>query len=267
MAEYKIGFVGTGNIATAIFSGVVGSGYIKPNNVYVFDPVVEKTAPFTQKGANLSSSALDLTITCDFVFLTIKPQIYEDVLKQIKPAVENTCFVDVAAGITISFVKQVLGENTAVVRVMPNTPLMYGVGASALVKDQRVTEEQFNFVKGCFDCSGVTAVVNEEFINTVTAISGSAPAYIMQTMKCFIDFAVNSGLEPETAEKLVLGVFSGTAKMAECDPKSLEELIRMVTSPNGTTEAGLKSLAQNNFNTVIENCLTETVKRAEELSK
>lgn len=267
MAEYKVGFIGAGNIATAIFSGIIGSGYIKPENVIVFDSISEKTSTFALKGAKVGLSAVDVTKQSDFVFLTVKPQIYAQIIDSIKSVSNDTCFIDVAAGISISYIKELLGYNAPVIRVMPNTPLMYGLGASALVKEDPVTDEQFSFVRGCFESSGVTCVVKEELIDIITAVSGSAPAYIMRVMKTFIDFAVGQGMNSEDAEKMILSVFSGTAKMVECDPRTIDELIRMVTSPKGTTEAGLSSLDANMFDNVLEDCLKSTVKRAKELSK
>lgn len=267
MCDYKIGFIGAGNIATAIFGGIISSGYIKPENVYVFDTAVDKSEEFISKGAHPTLSASELTEICDFVFLTVKPQIYSDVLSSIKEKAKDTCFVDVAAGISIAYIKDTLGFDAPVIRVMPNTPLMYGLGSSALVKQAPVTDEQFDFVRGCFDSCGVTCVVDEEMINTVIAVSGSAPAYVMKLAKAFIDYAVANGLCADDAEKLVLQVFTGCAKMVSSSEKSIGELIAMVTSPKGTTEAGLASLTANSFDNVIFECLDATVKRAEELSR
>ena len=267
MTEYKIGFIGAGNIATAIFSGIVTSGYIKPQNVYCFDPDENKTSIWAEKGAKPCASAEELVLTCDFVFLTVKPQIYSSVLTTIKNVAQNTCFVDVAAGISISYVKQTLGFDAPVVRVMPNTPLMYGMGSSALVKCEPVTDEQFSFVKGCFASCGETAVVDEDCINTVIAVSGSAPAYIMRFAKLFIDYAVVNGIDKQSAENLVLQVFAGSSEMIKRSELSVSQLIDMVTSPNGTTAAGLASLNESDFDGSVKRCFEATIKRAEELSK
>lgn len=267
MSEYSVGFIGTGNIAGAIFSGIVNSGYIKPKNCFVFDLDFNKTKSFTEKGANYLSSAKELTSVCDFVFLTVKPQIYPAVLDEIKSASKNTCFIDVAAGISISYVKEYLGADTHVVRAMPNTPLMCGMGSTALVKAEPVTDAEFDFVKGCFDSSGITILVDESMINVITAISGSAPAYVMQLASYMIDFGVRSGLDPADCKKLVLQVFAGSAKLASDSSSSIDQLIKNVTSPNGTTEAGLKSLSLNCLSKTVDDCLKATVNRAEELSK
>lgn len=267
MKNYNVGFIGAGNIATAIINGITSSGYIKTESLYVFDTSSDKLQSFKDKGFVVCSSAEELVQNCDFVFLTVKPQVYETVLNQIKNCAENTCFVDVAAGISIDFVKKTLGFDAPVIRVMPNTPLLYGFGATALVHASPVTDAQFSFVKGCFDSCGITVVVDEEHINTITAISGSAPAYIMRTAKNFIDFAENNGMSRSDAESLVLQTLIGSANMILKSDNSIDELIKNVTSPNGTTEAGLKSLNNDEFDKTVENCLNATVNRAKELSQ
>ena len=267
MKNYNVGFIGAGNIATAIINGITSSGYIKTESLYVFDTSSDKVETFKNKGFVACNSAEQLVQECDFVFLTVKPQVYETVLNQIKNCAENTCFVDVAAGISIDFVKKTLGFDAPVIRVMPNTPLLYGLGATALVNASPVTDCQFDFVKGCFDSCGVTVVVDEKHINTITAISGSSPAYLMRTAKNLIDFAENSGLNRSDAEAMVLQTFIGSANMILKSDNSIDELIKNVTSPNGTTEAGLKSLDADQFDNTIENCLKATVNRAIELSR
>lgn len=267
MSENKIGFIGTGNIAGAIYGGIVSSGYIKPENILVFDKDSDKTFPFVKEGAKIAKDAKELVLDSDFVFLTIKPQIYPAVLEEIRFVSEGSCFIDVAAGITTSYVKEFLGPDAHVIRAMPNTPLMCGMGSTALVKSDPVTVKEFDFVRGCFDSSGITIVVDESMINVITAISGSAPAYVMRFASDIISFGVAAGLNADDCKKLVLQVFSGSAKLASESPQSLDQLIKNVTSPNGTTEAGLKMLTSDGFDKIVDACLSATVRRAEELSK
>ncbi len=267
MANDKIGFIGCGNIASAIIGGSVNSGYIKPQNIYVFDTDSTKKASFCELGANCLTSASALVNECDFVFLTVKPQVYASVLDEIKAVADNTCFVAVAAGITISYIKAQLGFDAPVVRVMPNTPLMFSEGAAAIVRDSAVTNEQFEFVRGFFSCCGIVEEVSEDNINTVTAISGSAPAYVMRFAKNFIEYAVENGMTVESAEALVLKAISGTAEMVRRSDESIDRLIRNVTSPNGTTEAGLRSMDENGFDETVKACLTKTENRAKELTR
>ena len=267
MKKFKLGFIGTGNIATAIINGVITSGYIKPECIAVFDTNSDKITPFINSGCMFISNSAELTKQCEFVFLTVKPQIYPIILNEIRSFADNTCFVDVAAGVSISAVKDLLGFDAPVIRVMPNTPLMVGSGATAIVKQNPVTDSQFSFIKGCFDSCGITAVVEEENINTVIAASGSSPAYIMRFANSIIDFAVSNGLDIDSAKQLVIQTLEGCAKLIKESDVEISRLIANVTSPNGTTEAGLKSLDECNFEKVINKCLLATVKRAEELSK
>lgn len=267
MKMNKVGFIGAGNIASAIINGAFNSGYIMPEQIYLYDLDESKLSCFAEKGVNLCSSEIELTKVCDFVFLTIKPQIYESVLTKIAPYSNDTCFVDVAAGVSIDYVKSILGSDTHVVRVMPNTPLMYGKGASALVKVLPVSDCEFNFVKGFFESCGVVSIVDEKLIDTVIAISGSAPAYMMRFLNQFINFGVENGMNSDEATKLVLQTVVGCAKMIDTSDKDISELIKMVTSPNGTTQAGLEMLDSENFDLSLKKCFDATVKRAKELSK
>lgn len=267
MSSKKIGFIGCGNIASAIIGGALTAGYIKHDNLYLFDTDLNKTKSFTDRGATHCSSSAELVSVCDYVFLTVKPQVYDLVLSEIAPFSEGTCFISVAAGITVDYVKKYLGENVSVIRVMPNTPLMVGKGAVAICYYPPVSEEDFSFVKALFSCSGVAVSVSEELINTVTAISGSAPAYILRFAKNLIDFAVANGMEEKDAKTLILATVSGSAKLAFSSEESIEKLIENVTSPNGTTYAGLCSMDSTGFDESLTASLEATKKRAEELTK
>ncbi len=267
MKLHKIGFIGTGNIATAILNGIVSSGYIKPECIMVYDANKEKTDFFSDMGCIVSSCSSDLVKNCEYVFLTVKPQIYPIVLDEIKDFTDGSCFIDVAAGISIDTVKSYLGSSTPVIRVMPNTPLLVGLGSTALVKQAPVTDEQFDFIKGCFDSCGITTLVNEEDINTVIAVSGSSPAYIMRFANAIIKYGVSNGLDADEAKSFVVQTLAGCAKLITQSNKDIDELIANVTSPNGTTACGLKSLDDNSFENIIKQCLDKTVERAKELSK
>ena len=267
MKKFQIGFIGAGNIASSIYGGITSSGYIKSEKICVYDTVANKSDAFVKNNSVVLSSATEVAMNCEYLFLTVKPQIYPSLLAEIKDFCSDCCIISVAAGISISYIKSCLNFDAHVVRVMPNTPLMYGFGASALVKVDPVTDNEFDFVKGCFDSCGITSVVDESLINTVTAISGSAPAYIMRFAKDYIDFAVSKGMCISEASKLVLQTFIGSAEMIKSSSCSIEDLISMVTSPNGTTAAGLLSLDKDDFDAIVDRCLETTVKRSEELSK
>lgn len=267
MKKYKIGFIGTGNIATAIYNGITSSGYITHNKIMVFDTNLDKAVYFSEQGSVLAKSVVDLVSCCEYVFLTVKPQIYPIVLNEIKDFCSDVCLVDVAAGISIGYIKDLLGFDAPVVRVMPNTPISVGLGSTALVKEAPVTDEQFNYIKGCFDSCGITAVVDEDKINTVIAVSGSSPAYIMRLAKIISEYGSNHGLSLEDSKRFAVQTFEGCAKMIKNSDEDIEKLISNVTSPNGTTFEGLKSLDSDSFDDIVCKCLDATVRRAEELSK
>ena len=268
MKEAKIGFIGVGNIASAIIGGVTRSGYIKHGNIYIYDVNTDKSQPMSYTGVNLCQSAVDLVKICDFIFLTVKPQVYGDVLCEIKKNVSACkCLVDVGAGITIKYVKETVGKDCKVIRVMPNTPLLYGEGATALVKEAPVTDSEFEFIKGAFDSCGKTFVVKESDIDAVTAVSGSSPAFVFRFARELIKSATDAGMDEKTAKELVACAIKGSASMAMQSPLGLNELIRMVASPNGTTEAGLKAMDETGFDNAVYSAAEAARKRSIELTK
>lgn len=264
----KIAFIGAGNIATAIVSGSINSGYIKPSQIYMYDICEDKLKKFTKYGVNTSLDIIEIVSKCDYIFLTVKPQIYEEVLLSIKNSISSEkCIISVAAGISIDYVKKCIGYDCKVIRVMPNTPLMCCKGASALVNTAPVTKDNFDFIKGIFDTCGKTAVVQEELMDTITGVSGSSPAFIFRFIRNLINTGVDNGLDYETSKKMVLATIVGSAEMISVSDESIDNLIKNVASPNGTTEAGLKFLDNNNFDYIVENSVKAAIERSKELKK
>ena len=150
---------------------------------------------------------------------------------------------------------------------MPNTPLTIGHGSTAIVREQPVTDEQFLFVKGIFESSGVTVTVDEKYINAVTAINGSAPAFILQFAKHLIDYGVSCGIEKCDAEKMVLNTVIGSGLLALKSTDDIARLIENVTSKGGTTAAGREVLDNSDFENIITLCHDKTQERANELTK
>ncbi len=262
----KIGFIGCGNIAKAIFFGGINSGYIKGEDVFCFDLEKEKAEPFTAVGGTFTATANETAERSDVLFLTVKPQVFPGVIEGIKNSVTaDTLIVTPAAGIKIERVRELFGFNLKVIRVMPNTPLMYSAGATAIVRGEGVEEDEFNLVKGLFETSGITAEVEEGMMDTVTAISGSSPAFFMRFAREIIKTGAQNGIDENKAKKLVLQTMLGTAKMALESENSLDELIKAVASPGGTTEAGLKTMDSADFDKTTEKIITSAKKRSEEL--
>lgn len=269
MKTDRIGFIGGGNIAGAIIGGMIKSGYIKPDLITVFDTDAAKLERLNSTyGVRRADSAADVVVNCKYVFLTVKPQVYESVLSEIAELIsDDTCLVAVAAGVTISFVKSIAGKNCKVIRVMPNTPLLIGKGASALVHQPPVTDEEFDYIRGVFDSSGITAVIDESQMDAVIGVSGSAPAFVFRFAKCIIESGVSAGLSVENATKLMTQTLVGGAGMINESGMSVDELIKMVSSPNGTTVAGLKALDEHNFDEATRAGADASIARSYELCK
>ncbi|MEG1886792.1 MAG: pyrroline-5-carboxylate reductase [Oscillospiraceae bacterium] len=260
-----VGFIGAGNIATAIIGGSVKSGYIKSDNIYIYDVDFEKSEKLSIYSSHICRTIEELIKKCNFIFLTVKPQIYP---VEIKPLLSSEkCLIDVAAGITINYVKSAFDFDCKVIRVMPNTPILYSNGATAMVNVSPVTDDEFFFIKGIFDSCGITVVVSESLINTVTSVSGSSPAFVFRFANNMIKAGIDNGLTESDAKSLVIQTLIGSANMMLKSELSTEELIRMVTSPGGTTKAGLDSMDATDFDSSVTKAVESAIKRAEELQK
>lgn len=265
---YTIGFIGIGNIAKAIAVGAVGANCIKGDSLRCFDIDTAKATPFTELGAKVCDSATELASEVDILFLTVKPQVLPTVLSEIAPNLSaKTLIVSPVAGVRIQKIEAMLGADFRIIRVMPNTPLLYGVGATALCKNTAVTDEEFAFVTKMFAACGVTAALPEEQFDTVTGISGSAPAFFLRFANAIIEQGVTSGMNPEDAKKLVLKTMAGSAKMAMESTEPIDQLIRAVASPGGTTEAGLNYMTDKDFDLLTKEVIDSAVCRSKELAE
>ncbi|WMJ23126.1 pyrroline-5-carboxylate reductase [Paludicola sp. MB14-C6] len=262
----KVGFIGAGNMATAIISGITKA---KMNvELYAYDVDFEKASALAKFQVHACNSILEMVKDIDFLFLSVKPQNFSEVLTEIKGHLSKyTVIVSIAAGITQEYIATILGFDVKVVRVMPNTPLLLGFGASALSHNSQVTADEFNFVQQIFNSAGISEVVSPDKMNEVIAINGSTPAFIYEFARCFIEYGKSVDLD----EKVCLNLFSqtliGSAKMMMESGYTIEELIQMVSSKGGTTIAGLESFKDSGLQDVVTDACKKCVNRAYELSK
>ena len=268
MDNYSIGFIGAGNMGTAIMKGIASSSLSNKVTLYTFDPDSSKVEALSQFGIKACSSESELTAACKYVFLAVKPQIIEGVLKAAAPgASKDTVFVSIAAGITDEFVASQTLPEAKVILVMPNTPLLLGEGASALSRNDRVSDEEFEFILNIFRICGKAAVTPKDKMKEIIAINGSSPAFIYLYAKGFIDYAASVGIDAEAATELFSQSLIGSAKMITDSGKTIDELIKMVSSPGGTTLAGLDRLYEGNLTDTVKKCCESCTNRAYELSK
>lgn len=262
----KIGFIGAGNMATAIIGGLLRADFEK-SDIYVYDVFAEKTESFARQGLTVSPSALSLTQASDIIVLAVKPQQYSEVLKEIAcGASTDKTFVSIAAGITVAFVRKGLSLDVPVVRAMPNTPLLLGKGATALSPSENVGKAQFELIRKMFESSGVVEILPEENMNSIISVNGSSPAYIYLFAKAVCNSAEAQGIDAKTAMNLFTAVLEGSAEMLRSSGDDPDTLIAKVSSKGGTTIAALERLYAHGFEACIDDAMRACTKRAEELS-
>lgn len=266
--DKKLGFIGAGNMAGAIINGMVSTGTYPAGLISVYDISAEKCGEFQKKGISVSESSSALVKSSDIVFLAIKPQNFAEVLETIRgDAAKEKTFVTIAAGISTGFITDTLQCECPVIRVMPNTPLLIGKGASALARNQYVSDDTFHLVSSFFASCGTVTILEEASMNAVISVNGSGPAYVYLFAKAMIDGAVQQGIPKETALQLVCQTLEGSAGMLRDSGKTPEELIKMVSSPGGTTLKALEVFYRNEFERTVINAMLACTERAEELGK
>lgn len=264
----KVGFIGAGNMATAIIKGLMAQNSGKADFINVFDTDENKCSLMNELGASVCKSGCEVVEKSDIIVLAVKPQNYSDVLQAIKPAVnENKTFVSIAAGISIGYVQSALDCICPVVRVMPNTPLLLKKGASALCPSDNISDEDKQLVYNMFAGSGVCEYIAEEHMNEIIAVNGSSPAYIYLFAKSMADYAQKQGIDYDKAMNLVCATLEGSAEMLRKSGDSADVLIEKVSSKGGTTIAALDKLNEHGFYEAVQDAMDACTKRAEELGK
>lgn len=268
MSEKKIGFIGAGNMATAIINGILGNHAKDASQLMVFDPDAAKAAAMKEKGVASAESGAELVKVCDIVVLAVKPQNYDEVLSGVKDSTdENKIFVTIAAGISIDYVRSGLGKNCPMVRVMPNTPLLLGKGATAMCRSENINDEDFKEVYNMFALSGQVEILPESQMNAIIAVNGSSPAYFYLFAKSMADYAESVGIDRQTALSLVCRTMEGSAEMLRSSGDTPEQLITKVCSKGGTTIEAMKVLEDRAVPQAIINAMAACTKRAEELGR
>ncbi len=268
--DLKVRFVGAGNMAASLIGGLIKRGFL-PSQISASDPghhqrqiLTEKYGVHTYQGNNEHFGIPDVVI------LAVKPQIMKQVALDIANSVveTNALVISIAAGIKVEHLERWLSTETAIVRTMPNTPALIGEGATGLFANNNVTKQQKHLTEGIMDSVGISHWVDEEFkIDVVTALSGSGPAYFFLFMEYMQKTAVELGLKPDVAAKLVEQTALGSAILAQRSSDDISVLREKVTSPNGTTEAALKSFEGNGLEEIIKQALNAANERSIQLSK
>ncbi len=266
----KISFIGGGNMAQALISGLVSCG-VKPSLITVADPSSEAREQLAAKGLNTVDPTADAkaaVIGADIVVLAVKPQVMKAVVSGFADVLDTQLVISVAAGLSTELLSNMLGGYGNIVRAMPNTPAMIQMGATGLYGTDDISAEQKQLATAVMEASGLVMWVdNEEHMHAVTAVSGSAPAYMFYFIEAMVDGAVALGLDKEQASALALQTMLGAAKMALGSEDAPSELRRKVTSPNGTTQAAIESMQANDISRQIIEAMQACYDRSQALSE
>jgi pyrroline-5-carboxylate reductase len=269
----KLGVVGAGNMGGAIIRG-----YAKTPGARVsfYEHYREKGDAVTaETGAKNADSLAELARISDIILIALKPNIFDDFLPELADALKargteanSKIVVSIAAGISIAYLESKLGANTKIVRVMPNTPAMVGEGMSALAANAAVSRKELDAVTVVFEVLGRVAIVEESFLDVITGISGSSPAYAYMYIQALTECGVRNGLSEESARLFAAQATLGAAKMVlENNDVSVEQLRINVCSPGGTTIEAVRSLEKEGFIETVGKAADAAISRSKEMTR
>ncbi len=250
----KIGFIGCGgNMATAIIHGIVDNGVFEPSNVYGADISMEAAQKAGEKyGIHIVETDMELVKKVDIVVLAVKPQYYEEVIDEISDVVtSNQIIITMAPGKTLKWLRDAFNKHVKIARTMPNTPAQVGAGVTAICGNNYMTEDDMNLVAMIFSGIGHYEVVDESLMDAVTAVSGSAPAYVFMMIEAMADAAVLGGLPREQAYRFAAQAVKGSAQMVLETGRHPAELKDMVCSPKGTTIEAVRVLEEKGMRSAL----------------
>lgn len=264
---YKLGFIGCGNMATAIIGGAVSSEYLKGENICVFDVDTSKAELLNKEyGVNLGSSAEELAGSCEYVVLAVKPQVFPVVLPQIKNNIKDSVVVSIGAGKTLEFIGSFLNEKTSIIRVMPNINAKVGASMSAVCKNDYTTDDALSFVKGLCKSFGEVMELSESQFPLFGVIAGCSPAYSFMFIDSMAREAVKNGMKKDEALKICAQAVLGSAKMILEDKENNPwALINSVCSPGGTTIEGVAKLQSEGFDTSVMDAVKASLDKDKKL--
>jgi pyrroline-5-carboxylate reductase len=265
--DKKIGFLGGGAMAEALITGLLGAGLVEPASVFASDINAARQEYLKQKFGIQTADNCAVVSTADIVILAVKPQVIAGVLEEIAPQVRpDLTVISIVAGITTGFIESFFKVPVPVVRVMPNTPCLVGQGASALCAGKFSSQQNLDKALAVFKASGQAVVVAESMMDCVTGLSGSAPAYMYMIMEGLIDGAVRLGLSRDVARVLTAQTMLGSAKMVLETGEHPAVLKDRVTTPGGTTIAGLYVLEEGALRSILMKAVAEAASRSSQLA-
>jgi pyrroline-5-carboxylate reductase len=267
--QTQVGFIGGGNMGEALIKGFLSSALFPPEKIVVHDVSSERMSHLAATyGVQLQGDIAELVAASQIIILAVKPQVMQTVLQAMRPHLgHGPLVISIAAGIPLGTLTSALPAELPVVRVMPNTPALVLQGASALSRGPKVTEAQMAQALTLFQAVGKAMEVEEKWMDAVTGLSGSGPAYFLLLLEGLIDAGVLMGLPRPIARELVLQTARGSVEMVSDTGKHPAELKDMITSPGGTTIRGLHVLEERGVRGALMRAVEAATLRSQELGK
>ena len=249
----KLGFIGTGNMASAIMGGIIKNNVIPAEEIIgadLFAPGRERAQK--EYGINVTADNKEVASKAETIILSVKPQFYASVIADIKDVVtDNQIIITIAPGKTLAWLAEQFGKEVKIVRTMPNTPAMVGEGMTAATPNEHVTKEELDYACKILSAFGKVEVVTEHMMDAVVAVSGSSPAYVFMFIEAMADAAVEQGMPRAQAYKFAAQAVMGSAKMVLETGKHPGELKDMVCSPAGTTIKAVRVLEKEGLRSAV----------------
>ncbi len=269
MAEYKkeIGIIGVGKIGSVLVMAI--TKIVPLDKIIIFDINNELLQERSETyGVDRAESNVDLAQNSKYILLAILPQVIDDVLEKIGPIIKpDQTIISIAAGVPLSHIHKYVNENVALIRAMPNTPALVKAGATAIAKNQHVTNEKMEYVKKIFSTVGIVVELDETHLDAVTGLSGSGPAYVFIIIESLADGGVKMGLPRDVAQKLAAQTVMGAAKMVLETKKHPGELKDMVATPAGTTITAIHELESSKIRATLIRAVEAATLRSKSLKK
>lgn len=268
MKHWVVGFIGAGSMAEALIRGLLSANLVEPGKILICnrsnqDRLGELSGSLGVVGHQTKA---EVVTGSDLVILAIKPKDLPEALLEIRPVVKKgQIFISLAAGASTSFIESQLGEEVQVIRAMPNTSCLVSESATAICRGSTAVPEAEELAVRIFECVGKTVVVPERLLDAVTGLSGSGPAYVYLLVEAMLHAGVELGLSPEVARELVIQTVLGSAKMLDVTGEDPAVLRHKVTSPGGTTQAGLQILSDRGFHEALVQAIHRAAERSREM--
>jgi pyrroline-5-carboxylate reductase len=264
----KVAIIGGGKMGSIIAQGLITHKIVSTKDITITDIDAARLKLLRSSLKLKVSRDNENTVRCaDIIILAVKPQNMAVTLNEVSPAVNKSkVVISIAAGITTNFIEKSLTKGVRVVRVMPNTPALVGEGAAAIAAGSHAKANDIKLTRAIFNAVGISVEIKEKLMDAVTGLSGSGPAYFFLIIEAMIEAGLKTGLSRNLAKQLATQTMLGAARLCLQSDKEPSQLREMVTSPNGTTFAGLKVMEEKNIRAIIIAAIEAATKRSKELA-